>query len=70
MSVNTLLPQKSHSLDSVRSHVQMDFLIGFAKSFLRQPDITGTVFDKKNFYGHTISSDELHDCFSLSARAK
>jgi len=39
------MPQKSHSLQAVRSHVQMDDHIGLAEYFLRQPDITGTVFD-------------------------
>ena len=30
------------------SHVQMDGRIGVAERFLRQPDITGTVFDQEN----------------------
>src|SRR5208282_5740276 len=70
MRVRALPSQKGHGLHAVGSDVQMDGFIGIAKGFLRQPHISGAVFDQKNFYGHSISSDELHDLFSLSARAK
>src|SRR5271154_742270 len=49
--------------------MQMNGFIGLAESLLRQPDIAGTVFDKQNFYGHTISSDQFHQFLSLPARA-
>jgi hypothetical protein len=39
------MPQKSHGLDAVDSDAQMDGHIGSLKGFLRQPDISGTVFD-------------------------
>jgi hypothetical protein len=48
----------------------VDGFVGIAESFLGQPNIAGAVFNQKNFYGHTISSDDLHDFLSLSAEAK
>jgi hypothetical protein len=32
----------------------MDIRIGIAEGFLRQSDITGTVFDQENFHGHSL----------------
>src|SRR5580693_436455 len=65
-----LAPQKSHRLQTVRSHVQVDGRIDFSKGFARQPHIAGTVFDQQNFNGHTISSKASHDFFPLPAKAK
>src|SRR6266436_5617749 len=48
----------------------MDGTIGIPECFLRQPDITGAVFDQENLFGHAFSSDGSHDFLSLSAKAK
>src|SRR5271170_6829743 len=48
----------------------MDEWIGVAESFLRQTHIAGTVFNQKNIYGHTTSSDRFRDFISLPGRAK
>ena len=45
------VPQKGHGLHAVGSHMQMDGHIGVAEGFLRQPDVTGTVFDQENSMG-------------------
>jgi hypothetical protein len=37
-------PQEGHCLHAIRSHVQTDVSIRVAESFLRQPDVAGTVF--------------------------
>jgi hypothetical protein len=50
------MPQKCHSLHAITGYVQTDALIGGAKGFLRQPDVTGTVFDQENFQSHNIYS--------------
>jgi hypothetical protein len=47
--VHALAPQKRHGLNAIGSDVQMNAHIGGAKGFLCQPDISGTVFDQKNF---------------------
>src|SRR5229473_4902463 len=70
MDVGPLMPEKGHGLHAVGGHVQMDRTIGIAEGFLRQPDITGTVFDQENLNGHTCSSDGCYNSFSLSASAK
>ena len=33
---------------AVTGYMQMDGLIGIAEGFLRQPDVSGAVFDEKN----------------------
>jgi hypothetical protein len=53
--------QNGHGRDAVGSNVQMDIRIGIAEGFLRQSDITGTVFDQENFHGHSLSSCGFHD---------
>jgi len=62
--------QESHRLHAVDDHVQLDGRVGFAKGFLRQPDIAGTVFDQENLYGHADFSDKTHDLLSLPFKAK
>ena len=51
IGVGAFVPQKGHGLHAVGSHVQADRPVGLAERFLRQPDVTGTVFDQENFYG-------------------
>jgi hypothetical protein len=65
MYVGAHVLQKCHSIHAVTSNVQMDGPIGIAEGFLRQPDVTGAVFDQQNFYRHTFSSDGLHDFLSI-----
>ena len=65
MQVGTFMPQKSHGLDSVHNHVQMDEGIGFTEGFLGQPNISGIVFDQENLYRHTVAADQLHDFLSF-----
>src|SRR5580704_1000666 len=60
IGVRSFAPKKGHSLRPVSSHVQTDGWIGVAERFLRQPDVTGTVFDQKNVYSHATSSDDIH----------
>src|SRR5580693_9058853 len=72
IGVRSFAPKKGHSLHPVSSHVQTNGWIGVAERFLRQPDVTRTVFDQKNVYTHATSSDDIHvsplsrhcvDCF-------
>src|SRR5580704_3596042 len=70
VNVDPLVPQESHGLHAVDDHVQLDGFVGFAKGFLRQPDIAGAVFDQENLYGHATFSDKSHDFLSLRAKAK
>src|ERR1700687_1814823 len=48
----------------------MEGLVGVAEGFLRQPDVTGIVLDQKNFHGHIVPSDKIHEFLSLSSKAK
>src|SRR5271154_7003958 len=48
----------------------MDRTVDIAEGFPRQAHISGTVFDQKDFDGHTVSSDNFHDFASLPASAK
>jgi hypothetical protein len=68
IGVHSLAPEKSHCLDAVRGHMQMDRQIGIAKGFLGQAYITGTVFDQENLYGRAAFSDCIHDF--LPSRSK
>ena len=65
-----LVPQKGHGLHAVGSHLQMDGPVGFAEGFLRQPDITRTVFDQQNFDWHIIAFDAFHDLFFFPATVR
>ena len=49
LAVVPLMSQKGHGRHAVGRHMQIDVRFGVAEGFLRQPDITGTVFDQKNF---------------------
>src|ERR1700675_80052 len=70
MYVGPLTLQKGHGLHAVAGHVHMDGPTRIAERFLGQPNISRTVFDQKNFYRATVSSDGFHDFSSFSARAK
>src|SRR5580700_1571985 len=48
----------------------MDGRTGLAEGLLRQPDITGTVFDQENLDGATVSCDRCHEFTPDPARAK
>src|ERR1700733_5944711 len=49
------MPEKSHGLDAIGSHVQMDGPIRLVEGFLRQPHVTRTVLHQEDFYGHAVS---------------
>jgi|GEM_PF-5324300 len=40
--------EKGHGLHAIGRHLQVNLHAGGAKTFLRQPDISWTVFDQKN----------------------
>ena len=42
------LPQKGHGFHAVAGHVQVDRIVGVAKSFLGQPKVAWTVFDQES----------------------
>jgi hypothetical protein len=46
---NSLMPEKGQRLNAVICHVQTDSWVHGVEGFLRQPDISATVFDQENF---------------------
>src|SRR5713226_4611655 len=65
MGVGSLLPQKGHGLHTVGSDVQLNRHIGIAECLLRQPDITGAIFNLQNLWGYMLSSVGFHNFLSL-----
>ena len=55
IGLGPLATQKGHGLDAVERNMQMDRRAGFAKGFLRQPDVARTVFDQENLDPHAIA---------------
>jgi hypothetical protein len=43
------MPEKGQRLNAVICHVQTDSWVHGVEGFLRQPDISATVFDQENF---------------------
>src|SRR5271163_692715 len=68
------MPEKGQSLDPIGGHVQVNARVNSVKGFLRQPDISGTVFDEQNFYWHTVTSigttADIHEFLSVPSREK
>src|ERR1700682_861113 len=70
MDVSPLVSQKRHGLYAVSSHVHTDGPVGVAENLLRQPDVTGAVFDQENLDRQTFSSACFHDFPSPSAKSQ
>jgi hypothetical protein len=52
VEVTSLFPQEGHGLDAIARDVEFDERIDIPKSFLREPQISGTVFDQENLQRH------------------
>src|ERR1700730_1989041 len=54
VSLRPLAPQKGHGLQTVGRHMQAHGPAGLAESFLRQADVSRTVFDQENLYWRAV----------------
>src|SRR6202163_3004090 len=54
VSLRPLAPQKGHGLQTVGRHMQAHRPVDLAKGFLRQADVSRTVFDQENLYWRAV----------------
>jgi hypothetical protein len=70
VEMGALLPQESHGLHAVASHVQTNGPVDVAEGFAHQSDVPVIVFDQENLNRSVLFPDGIHSFLSLPAITK